>query len=151
MTTDMDIWPMSELCAETDTSGHTSDRMSAHRPHRIEVITGVERRRRWSFEQKRAIVMESQLPHASPAAIARKHGIGTGQLYTWRRQLLSSRLAGAACFARVELAGEPPRLANPANGSTGMIEIALPGGASVRVDANIDEAALRRVLAAVRG
>jgi transposase-like protein len=73
-------------------------------------------RRRWSFEQKRAIVVESQSPHASAAAIARKYGIGTGQLYTWRRQLLSSRLAGAACFARVELAGEPPRLANPANG-----------------------------------
>jgi transposase len=150
MTTDTDIAPMIDMAIESDTSGHTSDRMSAHRP-RIEVITGVERRRRWSFEQKRAIVMESQLPHASPAAIARKHGIGTGQLYTWRRQLLSSRLAGAACFARVELAGEPPRLANPANGSTGMIEIALPGGASVRVDAGVDEPALRRVLAALRG
>jgi transposase len=137
---------MSELCTEADTSGHTS----ARRP-RIEVITGVERRRRWSFEQKRAIVLESQLSHASAAAVARKHGIGTGQLYTWRRQLLSSRLAGAACFARVELTGEPPRLANPAHGSTGMIEIALPGGASVRVDASVDEVALRRVLAALRG
>src|SRR5450759_4982622 len=110
MTTDTDIAPMIDMAIESDTSGHTSDRMSAHRP-RIEVITGVERRRRWSFEQKRAIVMESQLPHASPAAIARKHGIGTGQLYTWRRQLLSSRLAGAECFARVELTGESPRLA----------------------------------------
>jgi transposase len=151
MTTDTDIAPMIDMAMESDTSGHTSDRMSAHRPPRIEVITGVERRRRWSFEQKRAIVMESQLPHASSAAIARKHGIGTGQLYTWRRQLLSSRLSGAACFARVELAGEAPRLANPANGSTGMIEIALPGGALVRVDASVDETALRRVLTVLRG
>jgi transposase len=150
MTTDTDFAPMIDMAMESDTSGHTSDRMSAHRP-RIEVITGVERRRRWSFEQKRAIVMEGRLPHASPAAVARRHGIGTGQLYTWRRQLLSSRLAGAACFARVELVGEPPRLANPANGSTGMIEIALPGGVSVRVDAGVDEVALRRVLAALRG
>lgn len=142
---------MIDMAMESDTSGHTSDRMSAHRPPRIEVITGVERRRSWSFEQKRAIVMESQLPNASSAAIARKHGIGTGQLYTWRRQLLSSRLSGAACFARVELAGEAPRLANPANGSTGMIEIALPGGALVRVDASVDETALRRVLTVLRG
>ena len=141
---------MSELSTEPETSAHMSDRMSAHRP-RIEVITGVERRRRWSFEQKRAIVLESQLPHASPAAVARRHGIGTGQLYTWRRQLLSSRAAGAACFARVEMADEPLRLSGPGGGAKGMIEIALPGGASVRVDASVDEPALRRVLAALRG
>src|SRR5271165_2717009 len=142
--------PLNGAATESDTSTHTSTRMSAPRP-RIEVITGVERRRRWSWDQKRAIVEESLSPHASPAGIARKHGIGTGQLYTWRRQLLSSRLAGAACFARVELAGEPPRLASSAGGSTGMMEIALPGGASVRVDASVDEPALRRVLAALRG
>ena len=150
MTTDTDIAPMSELSMDSAMSGHTSDRMSAHRP-RIEVITGVERRRRWSFEQKRAIVMESQLPHASPAAVARRHGIGTGQLYTWRRQLLSSRAAGAACFARVEIPDEPPRLTRPDGEVKGMIEIALPGGVSVRVDAGVDEPALRRVLAALRG
>jgi transposase-like protein len=39
---------------------------------RIEVITGVERRRRWSWEQKQAIVAESVAPRASPTAIARK-------------------------------------------------------------------------------
>jgi len=150
MTTDTDIVAMSELTMESDTSAHTTTRMSAPRP-RIEVITGVERRRRWSFDQKRAIVMESQLPGASPAAIARKHGIGTGQLYTWRRELLSHRLAGTGCFARVEMADEPARLSGPAVGSKGMIEIALPGGALVRVDAGVDEPALRRVLAALRG
>ena len=139
---------MSELSMDSATSGHTTNRMSARRP-RIEVITGVERRRRWSFEQKRAIVMESQLPHASVAAVARKHGIGTGQLHTWRRQLLSTRLAGAAYFARVEMADDPPHLLGPGDRTEGMIEIALPGGASVRVDASVDEAALCRVLAAL--
>jgi transposase len=54
--------------------------MSA-RPQRIEVITGGERRRRWSMEEKQAIVEASLAPHASIKAIARKHGIGTGQLY----------------------------------------------------------------------
>jgi transposase len=90
--------------------------MSAPRP-RIEVITGVERRRRWSWDQKRAIVEVSLAPHASAAAIARRHGIGTGQLYTWRRQLLKPRFADTPRFARVELALEPPRLAGPIAGS----------------------------------
>lgn len=114
-------------------------------------VEGVERRRRWLFDQKRAIVIESQSPGASPAAIARKHGIGTGQLYTWRRELLSRRRAGTDCFVRVEMIDEPARLMNPAAGSKGVIEIALPCGALVRVDAGVDESALRRVFAALRG
>ena len=68
---------MSELSMDSATSGHTTNRMSARRP-RIEVITGVERRRRWSFEQKRAIVMESQLPHASV-------GRRCSQAWDWHR------------------------------------------------------------------
>ena len=92
-----------EAAESSDTSTHTSDRMSA-RPQRIEVITRGERRRRWSLEEKQAIVAESLAPHASLTAIARRHGIGTGQLYAWRHQLLGRRAGDAACFARVELA-----------------------------------------------
>jgi len=55
---------------------------------RIELITGGERRRRWSWEQKQAIVAESVAPRASATVIARKYGLNTGQLYTWRRQIL---------------------------------------------------------------
>jgi len=54
-------------------------------------------------------------------------------------------------FARVELLSEPPRLAGPASPGSGLIEIVLPGGATVRVDAQVDEQALRRVLGALRG
>jgi transposase len=128
--------------------------MSALRP-RIEVITGVERRRRWSWDQKRAIVEESLSPHASAAAIARRHGIGTGQLYTWRRQLLRCQPAGTPRFVRVEVAAESPRLtgpiADPAVGRASVIEIALADGTSVRVNADVDEPALRRVLGVLRG
>src|SRR6202158_4416311 len=92
-----------------------SARMSAPRP-RIEVITGVERRRRWSWDQKRAIVEERLAPHASAAEIARRHGIGTGQLYTWRRQLLKRQLAETPRVARVEVATESPRLIGPIAG-----------------------------------
>ena len=122
---------MIDLATESDASTHTSARMNAPRP-RIEVTTGVERRRRWSWDQKRAIVEESLASHASAAAIARRHGIGTGQLYTWRRQLLKRRLADTPRFARVELALEPPRLAGPIAGSVtgtaGTIEITLADG-----------------------
>jgi transposase len=130
------------------------DRMST-RTQRIEVITRGERRRRWSLEEKQAIVAESYTPHITITAIARKHGIGTGQLYGWRHQLLGNRADGAAGFARVELASEPRRLTGPIAAApaapSGLIEIVLPGGASVRVDAQVDEHALRRVLAVLRG
>ena len=146
--------PMNDLAMESATSTHTSAGMSAPRP-RIEVITGVERRRRWSWDQKRAIVEASLSTHASAAAIARKHGIGTGQLYTWRHQLLRRQLAGTPRFVRVEVAAESPRLpgpiADPAAGRTSVIEIALADGTSVRVNADVDEPALRRVLGALRG
>lgn len=107
------------------------------------MITGPERRRRWSCEQKAAIVEESLSPDASPAAIARKHGIGTGQLYTWRRQLLRKSPAGTAGFARVALTAG-------AAGPPGAIEIVLPDRTTLRIGAAVDERTLRRVLAALR-
>lgn len=57
-------------------------------------------------------------------------------------------------FARVELSDASASvLATPiiaASSTTGLIEIALPGGVSVRVDAKVDERALRRVLRVLR-
>jgi transposase len=116
---------------------------------RVEVIR-TERRRRWSLDQKRAIVAETRIPGASLAGIARKHGIGTGLLYSWRRRLLT----GATGFARIELIDVDAPIAAmpivPAVGSTGLIEITLANGACVRVDAKVDERALRRVLRVLR-
>ena len=54
---------------------------------RIEVITGPERRRRWSAEQKRAIVAESLAPGAVVTEIARRADICPGQIYRWRREV----------------------------------------------------------------
>jgi transposase len=128
-------------------SAHMSTHMSARR-QRIEVITRGERRRRWSAAEKQAIVAESLEPNVSIAGIARKHG---GQLYGWRHRFLANRPAGATSFARVELLSEPHRFAGPVAPRSGLIEIVLPGGAMVRVDAQVDEQALRRVLAVLRG
>src|SRR3954454_497987 len=66
-------------------SAHTTDRMSA-RNQRIELITRGERRRRRSVEQKREIAAESLEPGISPITVARRYGISSGLLYTWRRR-----------------------------------------------------------------
>jgi transposase len=147
MMTDTDMPEVSKLA---DESTHMSAHMSA-RTQRIEVITRGERRRRWSTEEKQAIVAESLEPHLSIAAVARKHGIGTGLLYNWRHQFVVKRPGQAAGFARVELLSEPRRLAGPIVPPSGLIEIVLPGGPTVRVDTQVDEQALRRVLAVLRG
>jgi transposase len=137
--------------------------MSA-RNQRIELIMRGERRRRWSVEQKREIAAESLEPGISPITVARRYGISSGLLYTWRRHLLEGSLGvtgqPVAKFARVEVMAMPaarapaippvaPPAAAPSGPMNGMIEIALPGGVSVRVDAQVDSGALRRVLAAL--
>lgn len=126
----------------SDRSAHTTAPVST-RPRRIEVITGVDRRRRWTLEQKQSIVEESLSPHATPTMIARKHGIGTGQLYTWRHQLLRLRPTQPVRFARVEVTATP---AQP----SGLIEIALPNRTTVRITGAVNEGTLRQVLAALR-
>src|ERR1700732_130895 len=97
-----------EVPAEPE-SAHTSSRKSARNP-RIELITRGERRRRWTVEQKQTIAAQSLTPGASATVVARQHGIGTGQLYNWRKALLAAQPAAApgmlAGFARVWVAAE---------------------------------------------
>ncbi len=73
--------------ARTDQRARTSSHRSA-RGDRVEIVTRSERRR-WSLEQKRQIVAESLGPGLMPTEVARKYAISSGQLYTWRRELLS--------------------------------------------------------------
>ena len=61
--------------------------MSEREPtRRIEVFTGVGRRRIWSVDQKAAIVGESCVSGASVCEVARRHGLTPQQLFSWRRQ-----------------------------------------------------------------
>ena len=141
MIPESDTVPFADIITDSDGSGHTSARMTT-RPRRIEVITGPDRRRRWSLEQKRAIVAESRRTDTTPSAVARRHGLNTGQLYTWRRQFKALPLPN---FARVELAEAEPLVA-----PLGLIEITLPDGARIRVDTKVDERTLRRVIKVLR-
>src|SRR5438270_7108860 len=104
---------MDDTPAEPETgaeSAATTDRMSV-RSERIEVITRGERRQRWSTEQKREIATESLEPGISPITVARRYGVSSGLLYTWRRHLLERSLGttaqSAAKFARVEVTAMP--------------------------------------------
>jgi transposase len=62
----------------------------------VEVITSVARRRRWSPEEKRAMVQEAESPGMSVSSVARKYGIHPNQLFRWRRLMYE----GALCAVR---------------------------------------------------
>src|SRR3954465_3445699 len=113
---------------------------------RIEVITGVGRRRRWTDEEKAWIVAESLDPATTPSAVARRYGLHPSQLFVWRQQFAAAAARDAPAFVPVVVAEDDPAPA----GTAGRIEIAL-GPAVVRVGADVDAAALRRVLEVVRG
>lgn len=52
----------------------------------VEVLNSVERRRRWSAEEKQKLLAESEQPGSSVSLVARKYGISTSQLFNWRKQ-----------------------------------------------------------------
>ena len=113
---------------------------------RVEVITGVGRRRHWTDEEKAWIVAESLDPTTTVSAVARRYGLHASQLFVWRQQFAAPAAREAPGFVPVvvtEGAAAPAEM-------TGRMEIAL-GPAIVRVGADVDAAALRRVLEVVRG
>jgi transposase len=132
-----------------------------------EEVLARERRRTWTPEQKHAIVAESLGSELTPTEVARKYAISSGLLYSWRQQVLGGQVSvvtgSAPSFARVELAPalQPPECServSPAvpsppppqsSRSDGVIEIVLPSGVLVRVDAAVDGRALRRVISAL--
>src|SRR3954454_13960385 len=71
-----------------------------HSFRRIEVLTGVPRRRRWSAAEKAAIVAESLVPGAVAVAstVALRPGLHRNQLYMWRREVRSGALANAGAL-----------------------------------------------------
>lgn len=109
--------------------------------HEVTVIEGSARRRSWSREEKARIVAESFDPVVSVSAVARRHGLNPNQLFTWRRQFRDEMEIWPAD------GGEAGQSA--ATSSGGVIEL-LVAGVRVRVDSDVDAAALRRVLQVVR-
>ena len=69
--------------------------INGHSFRRVEVLTGTARRRRWSDEEKAAIVAESRVPGAQASEIALRYGLHRNQLYAWRREFGAMTAANA--------------------------------------------------------
>lgn len=135
----------------------------------MEIITRVERRRRWRPEDKLRIVAEAEQPGACFAEVARRHDVSRALLWTWRRQVQEGRRPGGGdAFLPVRVVAEAPsavgvvvsgepgvgrsrRSPRPAVAEAGLIEIALADGTMVRVGRDVGVTALRRVLGVLRG
>lgn len=129
----------------------------------VEIITGRERRRQWSTADKLRIVAETHEPGVRVCHVAARHGLCESLLFAWRRQVREGLLVepDMPVFMPVQMLGvsaaaapsppSPPPAVAPARPQAGLIEIELGDGRQVRVGADVNQAALRRVLAALRG
>jgi transposase len=142
----------------------------------MEIISGIERRRRWRLEEKLRIVAEAEAPGAVFALVARRHEVSRGQLWKWRSQVRCGELAAAqpvpefipirvmpaaaGSVRQVRAADAPmnapdpqttPPPAQPTEFGASQIEIVLPDGTCVRVDGQVGAAALRQVMSVLRG
>jgi len=124
----------------------------------VEIITGRERRRRWGTEEKLRIVGETHERGARVSEVAARHDVYPSLLHYWRRQEREGRLGALAPprFVPVRLA-EPAPLTTDASRpinerhAAETVEIVLPDGCRLLVSNEVGLAALRRVLAALRG
>ena len=118
-----------------------------------------ETRRRWTAEERRQIVAESET--APVSVVARRHGVAVSLVFRWRRQAgLSGKRAivkkSGAVFVPVMLAApsapeappETPRVQAP---DSGLIEIELAGGRRLRLSGPVDVQTLKRVIAVLEG
>ncbi|MCF6113868.1 IS66-like element accessory protein TnpA [Mesorhizobium muleiense] len=122
--------------------------------HQIEVITSVERRRRWSREEKERMVAATFEPGASVSEIARSVGLHVSQLFRWRKELCQISAPSTPQLVPVEIAtalpapstpAEPPRIPRSRKKSS-MVTIELGGGRRLRVESDVDTEALGRIL-----
>lgn len=112
----------------------------------VTVLSGPERRRRWSASEKARIVAASYAPGAVVTDVARRHDVHPNLLRHWRRQAKrAAEVGGGLKLLPVTVTAPSARAA-----ASGSIEIELGDAVRVRVDAAVDEAALGRVLRALR-
>ena len=112
------------------------------------LISGVERRRRWSEKQKQAILIEAFGSGGSVAEVARRHDLSTGLIYTWRRKLMGEPRSVRFVEAVVsEVEGAQP---SGHQASSAVIIVELPGGGRVSLAASAPSSLAHAVLRALR-
>ena len=118
----------------------------------VEVVTSVQRRRRWSRAEKERIVAASLEPGAVASEVARTAGIHTSQLFRWRQQLCE-RAQPLATFSPVAIAVEavpaalPPSSASPERAGT--VEIEFATGGRMRISGAVDAATVSALIKAL--
>lgn len=132
---------------------------------RLEVLTGTERRRKWSEAEKVRLMEAAFRPGMVVKEVARRFGVHESLLYRWRRQWgasVSTVDSPVPAFTPVRLApvDEPmavpvaetamPALSPPAT-SVAEISVLLPGGIEVRLRGSVDLALARAVIRAAGG
>lgn len=111
-----------------------------------ETDEGRRRRRSWSAEEKHRIVAETHAAGSSVALVARRHDLNANMLFTWRREMRAAAAGdgeSAVKFVPATITGETPATSLEA---AGRIEIVLASGDRVIVGADVDAAALARVV-----
>ena len=124
---------------------------------RVDVLSGVERRRRWSDDEKARIIEETLVPGARVAEVARRNAVSASLVFGWRRLARDGLLGrGVPALVPVEIVAPVPSLPAPTPSSVsrprrsaGLIEIELSQGRRLRVGPDVDGDALRRVLDAL--
>jgi transposase len=110
----------------------------------VEVITSVQRRRRWSRAEKERIVAAAIEPGAVAYEVARAAGIHASQLFRWRQQLCAVA-PGAPVFSRVAVVPGPgPTPALPA--TPGAVEIEFASGARMRLMGPVDASTVKAMV-----
>jgi transposase len=126
----------------------------------VEIITGKERRRWWSVEEKLRIVAEAEEPGARITEVAARNEVYPSLLFNWRRQVREGRLVPdrPPRFVPVRLISTAPentalptRPAALDRGHAGGIEISLPDGTRLYIKREAQLPLLRPLIAALRG
>jgi transposase len=96
-----------QLTTRNTTMDMTMDMtMSSIRPNRVEVVTSVQPRRRWTPEQKLEIVKQTNESGSSVSLVARQHGLTAAQLFHWRKAYLEGSLVAVGANETVVPASE---------------------------------------------
>lgn len=110
------------------------------------MITGGERRRRWSDEERARILAAVDEPGAVLAEVARRADVCTSLVYQWRREARAA--ANASGFAQV-VVDDSPRPATASTAELGAILVEMKG-ARVRIGRNASAALIAATLKALR-
>jgi transposase len=115
---------------------------------RVEVVTLVQRRRRWPLAEKERLVAATFEPGVTVSEVAQAAGVHSSQLFRWRKELcrrsepVAPQLVPVRIVPDATVSPKPEALAS----RPGVMEIELGGGWCVRVDRDVDATALDRVL-----